>query len=181
MRKWLLVAVLLFGGIATRAILSETPNATGLVTLLGQLDEHSGVDQPTGDATSPPRRRLLDEEGIKPTDSSGRPIARITNVELTLTYRKTDERQLRPFFRIEYNFDNTVAGGKRGGTQLLYIDLVDSQGNIVTNLLKLDISQNECLNRTIDFQGFTDFDWGNINIQRMEFRTVSVIDPPSPC
>jgi len=178
MRHRLLLTALSFSAIT---IFSGTPSAKEPVIIGEKKNDRGGPNQPNLVLTPLESRHFLDEEGISLGDSTGKPVAKISNIELVLTIKKTTENELRPYYRIKYNFDNTLRNGKYGGTQYLYVDLMDSQGDLVNHLLKLDVSQTKCVNEAVIFEGFIDFDWRMINIQRMEFQAISPVDPANTC
>jgi hypothetical protein len=128
-----------------------------------------------------PSRRFFDEDGINIFDTSGARIAAIRNLMLILTYDASDNGRRHPHFYVSYDFDNVTGGGGYGKAQFIYVDLVDSQGNVIETILKIDVSQSACLHKAVALSGNLNFMWENVNIQRIELRAAPADIPSHQC
>jgi hypothetical protein len=129
-----------------------------------------------------PTRRITDDGPFWAIDRDGNHIAKISNFELLLTTKYKTNDELHPYFQVQYDFDNTLKGGTMDGVQNLYVDLLDSSGNVVfKTLLTFALPRSRCWTKNVKEEGFLAFDWQKANIQHVELRMPPVTGGQKGC
>jgi hypothetical protein len=175
-------AVCLLIGIGSYPIVSKAFAANEMSMAASKLNGGADKYLQIAANSSSPTRHLSYDEVIWARDSAGNNAAKISKVELVLTKTSTDKNQIRPYFYIEYDFDNTFKGGTFGGYQAVYLDLINSRGDVLfKDFIKLDIPRSKCSKERVRKEGYAEFDWEHQDIKGIDIRTSLVIGSQHGC